>query len=165
MTYSAMNSTHKIQIKLFGKILFLNEIMMHILEYSGNRMTQDFLNKLNVSSNIFIYNKCVKDYQSAIATNYTTAVYTFYNALEKRFYDPDYTIRMLNTCKCCKRHQTHRPIYLHLYHEREEFDDWPNRSQEEQEESRKECSCICRHASRWLCRKFNPNLDTSYYTY
>ena len=163
MTNISKDSTHKIQECFFGDTLFLNEIMIHILEYSGNRMEQDFLNELNISSNIFIYNKCKKEYQAAIDSDYNTSVSIFYNALEKRFYDPDYTIRTLNKCKCCNRHNIHKPTYLAPYYEREEFDNWPNRNQQEHEELRKECSCICRHASRWLCRKFHPDLHLSIY--
>ena len=163
------SSTYKIQIKLFGKILFLNEIMIHILEYSGNRMTREFMNKLNIKSNISIYNKCIEESMDVMYNghNFDDRIFIvskFYNALEKRIHDPDYMIKTFHNCKCCSRHQIHRPIHLAPYHEREQFDDWPNHSQSEHEQLQKECSCICRHASRWLCRKFNPHLDIAYYT-
>ena len=138
--------------------------MIQILEYSGNRITNEFLNTLNIKSNIYIYRKCTEEHIHALNTNHIDATSVLYNAFEKRIYDPDYTIKTFNKCKCCIRHQIHRPTHLAPYHEREQFDDWPNRSQAEHEQLQKECSCICRHASRWICRKFNPHLDIAYYT-
>lgn len=164
MTNPIECSTYKIQLKLFEKILFLNEIMISILEYSGNRMTQEWLTNLSIESNKYQYNKCVKEYINAGFTNPIGSLSRFYNALDRQIYDPINTIKTLSKCKCCTRHQIHRPTNLELYHEREQFDDWPNRSQKEHELLRKECSCICRHACRWICRRFYPETDIAYYT-
>ena len=47
----------------------------------------------------------------------------------------------LSACNCCKKHQTNKPKKLEPWIETE-FHDTQHR----------ECNCICRHYTRWLCR-------------
>tara|TARA_B100001741_G_C16317287_1_gene488766 strand:+ start:74 stop:478 length:405 start_codon:yes stop_codon:yes gene_type:complete len=47
----------------------------------------------------------------------------------------------LSACNCCKKHQTNKPKKLEPWFETQ-FHDTQHR----------ECNCICRHYTRWLCR-------------
>ena len=55
----------------------------------------------------------------------------------------------LNTCRCCKRHQTNRPSLIDL--EKGHNGDYPY-SDTAQNDKIKQCNCSCRHTSRWIVR-------------
>jgi len=55
----------------------------------------------------------------------------------------------LNTCTCCKRHQTNRPSLIDV--EKGHDGEYPD-SDTSQSEKINYCICRCRHTSRWIVR-------------
>ena len=59
----------------------------------------------------------------------------------------------LNSCTCCKRHQTNRPSLIDL--EKGHSGDYPY-TDTSQSDKMNYCNCMCRHTSRWIVRYLNP---------
>ena len=71
--------------------------------------------------------------------------------LEQKCMDPEKTLEVLSTCKCCKRHQTNRPKDLNIF-----FEETNSTVQQEEREILLHhiCSCPCRNYARWIIRCF-----------
>ena len=53
---------------------------------------------------------------------------------------PEAKLAFLNTCNCCERHQSNKPITYSPWHDCESNGmHW-------------QCECNCRHMARWICR-------------
>ena len=59
----------------------------------------------------------------------------------------------LNTCTCCKRHETNRPSLIDV--EKGHNGEYPY-TDTSQFEKMNYCNCRCRHTSRWIVRYLNP---------
>ena len=103
------------------------------------------------------------------------------NAISKKFcenqnyYDGDFTdaiyehltieeakllLQTLSKCKCCKRHQKHRPCRLDDFQEDHQSQIvWAINQQQVDDDS--SCKCSCRHFSRWICHTFQEEIHTS----
>ena len=151
-----MEHTDKIQTLLFGTIFFPPEILLKIFEYSINRINDETIYEMNR----ILCNKQL-DKIHTLWENRTNVETLFCEILKNNIYDPEHTIHLLSTCKCCKRHQIHRPTKLEIYWESEFFEDWNPQEHTIDKilEKRKECSCMCRHNARWICRVFMPEPD------
>ena len=60
--------------------------------------------------------------------------------------DAHAVIKKCSECKCCEVHQTNRPIILNM--------DWDSGAHPSHQEYSRECKCVCRHFSRWICHAF-----------
>ena len=71
--------------------------------------------------------------------------YTFEDFLVLNVSNPIHAVKVLDTCKCCERHQRCRPKELKKYFEE------PSRPKTAEIIF---CDCPCRHLSRFICRTF-----------
>lgn len=69
--------------------------------------------------------------------------------------DPGYFVKMLSKCNCCSRHKTKRPQKL------SDSTEYPFHNN-----GNRDCTCMCRHASRMIVREFAPPQynDGDYYS-
>ena len=85
----------------------------------------------------------VKDYTDLM--NARDLNYTFEDFLLLNISNPIHAVKVLDTCKCCERHQRCRPKELKKYIEQ------PSSQKTEEIII---CDCPCRHLSRFICRTF-----------
>ena len=85
----------------------------------------------------------VEDYTALM--NAWDLKYTFEDFLLLNVSNPIHAVKVLDTCKCCKRHQRCRPKELKKYIEQPTC---------QKREEIINCDCPCRHLSRFICRTF-----------
>lgn len=63
-------------------------------------------------------------------------------------------LKYLANCECCKRHQKNKPNQNYIIEEKKlnyPFRDFDNETLD--------CTCPCRHLSRWIIRGYHENYD------
>jgi hypothetical protein len=116
-----------------------SELCINIMEYTTphicpTKRDRERLHKHAIQQHI--YNKTTSGYNN----NYT-ALYEYLNE------DTEYIFTVLNTCKCCLRHQRNRPSLL------TEHKFYPQNSTYLIEEIKCKthiCACPCRHITRFI---------------
>ena len=83
-----------------------------------------------------------------ITSNWSRDIHTtvgefLYDTIE----NPEEAIKVLTACNCCERHQLNRPNTLDIWY------DTPF-SNVQTSEKCGNCTCSCRHLSRFICRAF-----------
>ena len=71
----------------------------------------------------------------------------FSKLLKENLNEPGHFVKILNKCKCCKRHQMNRPNLLN--NTKYILQDTKNNTENEV------CNCLCRHISRRIVQSFN----------
>ena len=79
-------------------------------------------------------------------------IWDFESVILKYINDPEHFIKTLSKCKCCKRHNCRKPKHL------QDYDYLDNMILQF---SYTDCKCPCRHASRFIFKAFNNQLDES----
>ena len=69
---------------------------------------------------------------------------TFEQYIQLNLSNPMNAVKVLDTCKCCERHQKNRP------HKLGKINEMPGSPYH----FNKSCTCQCRHLSRFICRAF-----------
>ena len=72
-----------------------------------------------------------------------------YKRLRENIEDPGYFVKMLSKCDCCPRHMNKRPKSLSNLNSSTEIGEMQSFHQEPQQDN---CTCACRHGSRWVIR-------------
>ena len=103
----------------------------------------------------------LKGVQSRLETLYNNfyeeSDYSLVAVFEKMIDDPEYIIEKLNTCKCCSRHNTKKPLSLT---EKGDYDSyaspWDTLGAPGGfiQMSKKKCKCTCRTYSRMIFEAF-----------
>ncbi|MAP67668.1 MAG: hypothetical protein CMF80_08230 [Candidatus Marinimicrobia bacterium] len=156
-----MKPLEKIQCFLFGKVLFSQEIMSNIFEYSTHRMSNDVMDEIIRTTVHKKYDMIEMLWKNR---SHSEQVVLFCDLIKKYIYDPENAVIALSTCKCCPRHQHHRPKKLEIYWESDFFEGWNpqlgwKHLHGKQNEFDQKCLCPCRHRARWICRVFMPEPD------
>lgn len=73
----------------------------------------------------------------------------FIDLLESEIEDKDHVLSILNTCKCCSRHQHNRPSKVDDFCEKKNV---KNHIDSFHPLEIYNCDCNCRHISRFICR-------------
>ena len=66
--------------------------------------------------------------------------------------EPIGAVAILNQCNCCERHKVDKPYKYELWSEKNYADGATVKDGSVQARNIQDCSCDCRHLSRWLCR-------------
>ena len=136
---------------IFNRCNIPQELAIHILEYSGERIP-DHIIKLIPKLAIFNeYNNINKRWRDNNINLYGFP-YTF--IVEQCCSEPENSICILSKCTCCPRHQHNRPSLTN----RIDVDLPVNEEslyEDKQIRNHYRCMCPCRHYSRWICRAFD----------
>lgn len=73
-------------------------------------------------------------------------------------FDSSSAFTILNQCKCCERHRQNRPKKFEIWDKNNQQHSIIPKSIEQQIANLNDCSCDCRHLSRWLCRGKTPDM-------
>ncbi len=106
-----------------------------------NILSKNIFNKMTSSKNNDV-NKIIE----TLNKWYNCPEITFDKYIQLNLSNPMNAIKVLDTCKCCHRHQINRPDKLKKYE-----------SPPDKLHSIKgfgSCQCECRHMSRHICRAF-----------
>ena len=131
---------------IFYKKNIPDEIIIHILEYSVERMKEDMLYTISKAAILNEYSNIRKrwsrDTTHTIGADFSIP-YTF--IVSECCSEPEHSINIISKCNCCIRHSTNKPENL----------SWESMELYNHKLYRYEkCKCPCRHYSRWIVRTF-----------
>ena len=136
-----MNTTNVLEKSLFSKLPFELVEFIWTLNYNWaaniiQTKSRKFMRKK--ISNIYDMLSFVRrDCKFDLALNKYSLFYR--NKILKR----EQVFSLMTSCQCCKRHQIRKPKTI-VKKEREDYFNWTQDT---------DCSCPCRHVSRFICRE------------
>jgi len=144
-----LNKKNSLNNTLF--VLLPEEIILYIINFNV-RSAMNVLNKhMKPYSDLSIKNKVefIRDmiefagYQS----NLGFGMYNYSLFYKNRIMKPKEALKVLNLCKCCKRHQINKPKKFEKWIETEmNLKEWDSITMGCM------CKCTCRHHARFICR-------------
>ena len=140
--------------KLFNKKNIPDDLIISILEYSVERMSNDMLYIISKAAILNEYSnvnkRWYKEDTHTIGSDFSIP-YTF--VVSECCSEPEHSINILSKCDCCIRHNTNKPESLSW----EKM--WAGTFTRDgvKHYSCATCTCPCRHYSRWIIRTFWPD--------